>query len=121
MNLEDLKENKAYQIVAGVIAAYIVCTVMFYFIAIAPKVSMSSELKAKIVEKQSFLLKAGSMEKQREKIEEAKAAQIKAAKKQAAQDLIDANKKEEEKVNVPIVKKTTGKKASVKTIKKAKK
>jgi len=40
---------------------------MFYFIAIAPKVSMSSELKAKIVEKQSFLLKAGSMEKQREK------------------------------------------------------
>ena len=72
MNLEDLKENKAYQIVAGVIAAYIVCTVMFYFIAIAPKVSMSSELKAKIVEKQSFLLKAGSMEKQREKIEEAK-------------------------------------------------
>jgi len=72
MNLEDLKENKAYQIVAGVIAAYIVCTVMFYFIAIAPKVGAVNILKEKITEKQSFVSKAGSIEKQREKIENAK-------------------------------------------------
>ena len=72
MNLKDLKDNKAYQIMGGVIAGYIIFTVIFYFIAIAPKIGAANILKEKITEKQSFVSKAGSIEKQREKIENAK-------------------------------------------------
>jgi type IV pilus assembly protein PilO len=72
MKLEDLKENKTYQISGAIIAGYIVMVILFYFILIAPKVKASKDFQAKIAEKQTFISKAGSMDKQREKIENAK-------------------------------------------------
>lgn len=72
MNLKDLKENKTYQIIGGVIAVYIVGAIIFYFAAIAPKIGTIKELKVQIFEKRAFLSKAGSVEKQKEKIEKAK-------------------------------------------------
>jgi type IV pilus assembly protein PilO len=72
MNLEDLKNNKTYQVIGGVIAGYVVVFLVFYFAGIAPKSAKVKELRAKAAEKQSFLAKAGSVEKQKKKIEDAK-------------------------------------------------
>ncbi len=73
MNLEELKENKTYHIIGGIIAVYIVGAVIFYFVAIAPKIDTAKELKVQIAERRIFLSKAGSVKKQKEKIEQAKA------------------------------------------------
>jgi type IV pilus assembly protein PilO len=72
LDINEIKENKSYQIIAGIIGGGLVFAIAFYFILIAPKAAKISELKAKIAEKQTFLAKAGSIEKQKQKIVDAK-------------------------------------------------
>jgi type IV pilus assembly protein PilO len=73
LDINEIKENKSYQIIAAVIGGAVIFIAAFYFILISPKAAKISELKAKIAEKQTFLAKAGSVEKQKQKIKAAKA------------------------------------------------
>ena len=71
MNFKEIKDNRAYQIIAAVIAGYVFFALAFYFIGIKPKIVKVQELKAQISEKQIFLSKAGPIQLQQEKISEA--------------------------------------------------